>query len=57
MPVYIPVILEDAGLLAAFVHPSHLELLSSRGFVQLPATRIVNDFGYRISISERAKMP
>jgi len=43
----IPVILEGAGLLAAFTHPSHLEQLSSWGFVQLPPTRIFNDFGYK----------
>ena len=48
---FIPFILEDTGLLAAFSHPSHLELLSSGSdwrsrFVQLPPTRIFNDFGY-----------
>jgi hypothetical protein len=31
-----PFILEDSGLLAAFIHPGHIEQLCSRGFIQLP---------------------
>jgi hypothetical protein len=47
----IPVILEDAGLLAAFTHPSHIGDYVPRSdwrssFAQLPPTRIFNDFGY-----------
>jgi methylated-DNA-[protein]-cysteine S-methyltransferase len=42
----IPVILENAGVLATLTHPNHLADLSSWGFTRLPPTCISNDFGY-----------
>ncbi len=42
----IPIVLEDAGLLAAFAHPNRLLLVGSRGFAQLPPTCISNSNGY-----------
>ena len=47
--VDIPIVLEDAGLLAAFTHPNHLLLVGSWGFAQLPPTCISNSNGYRAS--------
>jgi hypothetical protein len=43
---FIPFILDVAGLLAAFTNHSHIGQLCSCGFVQLPPTCNVNDFGY-----------
>jgi hypothetical protein len=43
---YIPVILENAGMLAALTHPNHLVYLRSWGFTRLPPICISNDFGY-----------
>ena len=42
----IPIVLEDAGLLAAFAHPNRLLFVGSRGFAQLPPTCISNSNGY-----------
>ena len=48
---FIPIPLEDAGVLAALTHPNHLLLVGSWGFTRLPPTHIFNGNGY-ISISE-----
>ena len=42
----IPIVLEGAGLLAAFTHPNRLLFVGSRGFAQLPPTCISNSNGY-----------
>ena len=41
----IPIVLEDAGLLAACPHPNHLLLVGSWDFAQLPPTCISNSNG------------
>ncbi|WP_240652873.1 hypothetical protein [Rheinheimera riviphila] len=48
-PPFIPVILEDSGLLPSLTHPSHIGLLCSWGFALSSPTRIFNDFGYSIT--------
>jgi hypothetical protein len=55
--LFIPVILENAGLLAAFAHwgasPVHRIVDYAHGSEQLPATCIINDLG---DIPERVEL-
>lgn len=52
---YAHAILEDAGLLAVFTHPSHSKQLCFRPgwhsrFIQFSPTRILNDLGYKLLV-------
>jgi hypothetical protein len=49
----IPVILENAGVLATLTRPNHLVYLSSWGFTRLPPPCISNDFRYRFMYRAR----
>ena len=54
--VAIPIVLEDAELLAAFTHPNHLLLVGSWGFAQLPPTCIFNSNRYIPIVLEDAEL-
>jgi hypothetical protein len=46
----LPYILENAGVLAAFLNPNRIEQLCSWGFTQLPPTSIFNDLGNQLNV-------